>query len=177
MIPSPDHARQRTCLTLRLPGLRRSILSRFLIGLLLVPLAGCAYMQSPSILTTAPPTVAPAPAGSHESKGGFSVLVGAPGQPNSERVLADINAYARQRGFVPEWSAGGTTRSVSGKIMLDVFLRESDLHVMAMLHCVGLSRRYAEDFYRGFNKEYAVRYGEENPIIASDFEPYVRTPL
>ena len=154
-----------------------SIFRNVLAGALLTILAGCDYMQSPSILTTAPPVVASTKGTSHDSRGGFSVLVNAPGQPTAARAAADIGAYAQRRGFVQVSTGAGGTRYVSGKVMLDVFFREEDLHVVARLHCVGLSRRLAEDFYRGFNREYAPQYGEENPIIASDFEPYVRTPI
>ena len=105
------------------------------------------------------------------------MLVDAPGQPSAARAVADIGAYARQRGFVQIAANNEAVRYASGKVLLDVFLRESDLHVIALLHCVGLSRGYAEDFYRGFNREYAPRYGEENPVIANDFEPFVRPPL
>lgn len=156
-----------------------SILRSILAGALCIALAGCssAYWQSPSVLTTAPPSPLPAGAGSHEAKGGFSVLVDAPGQPAAARAVADVGAYAVGRGFVQVSAVDGAARYVSGKITLDVFLRERDLHVVALLHCVGLSRRFAEDFYRGFNREYAPRYGEENPVIASDFEPYVRPAL
>ena len=149
----------------------------FLTGLLLATFTGCTYMESPSILTTAPLSPTPAKGGSHESRGGFSVLVNAPGQPTAVRAAEDIGAYARRRGYVQVSTGAGGTRYVSGKVALDVFFREEDLHVVARLHCVGLSRRLAEDFYRGFNKEYASQYGEENPIIANDFEPYMRTPL
>lgn len=134
-------------------------------------------MQSPSILTTAPPTVAPAKGGSHESLGGFSVLVDAPGQPAAARVVADVGAFAQRRGYVQLSSTATAARYSSGKIVLDVFFREADSHVIAQLHCVGLSRRVAEDFYRDFNREYAPRYGEENPIIATDFAPYSRPAI
>lgn len=154
------------------------ILRRLLTGALCVALAGCTsgYWQSPSILTTAPPPPA-AREGSHESKGGFSVLVDAPGQPTAARAVADIGAFAQRRGFVRVGTFGGAARYASGKVVLDVFFREQDSHVIASLHCVGLSRRFAEDFYRGFNREYAPQYGEENPIIATDFEPFVRAPI
>ncbi len=155
------------------------ILRSLLAGALLAALVGCSsgYWQSPSILTTAPPDPGPARAGSHESRGGFSVLVNAPGQPTAARAAADIGAYARRQGFVQVSTGANGTRYVLGKVALDVFFREEDLHVVARLHSVGLSRRLAEDFYRGFNREYAPQYGEENPIIATDFEPYVRTPI
>ena len=150
----------------------------FLTGMLCAVVAGCssAYWQSPSILTTAPPPSAPRET-SRESKGGFSVLVDAPGQPTAARAVADIGAYAQRHGFVQIAATSEAGRYSSGKVTLDVFLRESDLHGIALLHCVGLSRGYAEDFYRGFNREYAPRYGEENPVIANDFEPFVRPPL
>ncbi len=154
-----------------------SIFRSFLIVPLLAALAGCEYMQSPSILTTAPPTVAPAKGGSRESRGGFSVLVDAPGQPTAARAVADVGAFAQRRGFTSLSSTPTAARYVSGKIALDVFFREQDSHVVAQLHCVGLSRRFAEDFYRDFNREYAPRYGEENPIIATDFAPYSRPAI
>ena len=156
-----------------------SILRLLLTGTLLAVLTGCSseYWQSPSILTTAPPTVAPTKEDSHESRGGFSVLVDAPGQPAAARAVADVGAFAQRRGFAQVSSTPTAARYVSGRIVLDVFFREQDSHVIASLHCVGLSRRVAEDFYRDFNREYAPRYGEEDPIIATDFAPYSRPAI
>ena len=53
---------------------------------------------------------------------------------------------------------------------LDVSFRAADSHVVALLHSFKLSRKFAESFYRDFDKEYAHQYGEEDPIIETDFD-------
>ena len=134
--------------------------------LLLSLLAGCSsgYWQSPSILTTAPPD--PPKQTKHESQGGFSVLVEAPGQPTAARAIRDVGAFAQRHGFVRQ---GNSDRYVSGKITLDVTFRAADSHVVATLHSFGLSRKFAENFYRDFDREYGRQYGDEDPILESDF--------
>ena len=141
-------------------------LRRFVCCLLVWPvvtLAGCAYMESPSILTTAPQD--PPKQKKHEPQGGFAVLVEAPGQPTVARATAAIGAFAQRRGFVRQ----GGARYVAGKIVLDVTFRPADSRVIASLHSFALSRRFVESFYRDFNREYARGYGDENPIIENEF--------
>ncbi len=137
---------------------------RYALLLPLLALAGCAFMQSPSILTSAPPP--PVKEGRHEPQGGFAILVDAPGQPTVARATADIGAFAQRRGFIRQ----GEGRYISGKVVLDVTFRPEDSRVIAALHCFGLSQKFVENFYRDFNREYARGYGEENPIIESDFD-------
>ena len=143
------------------------MIRRFLHGALLLPLlvlAGCQdFLQSPSILTTAPPP--PVKESRHEPQGGFAVLVDAPGQPTVARATADIGAFAQRRGFVRQ----GAERYILGKVVLDVTFRAEDSRVIASLHSFGLSQKFVKDFYRDFNREYAAKYGEENPIIENDF--------
>ena len=150
-------------------------LRRLLPCTLLLPLAalaGCAalssdYWRGPSILTTVPPE--PQKQARRETQGGFTVLVDAPGQPAAARVIADIGAFAQRRGFVRETAQAGAERYVFGQTTLEVAFRSSDSHVVASLHGFRLNRKFVASFYLDFDREYAPRYGDEDPIIESDF--------
>ncbi len=153
-----------------MPALRRLLSCALLLPL--IALAGCAvfssdYWHGPSALGTPPPE--PARQEKRDTQGGFTVLVEAPNQPSASRVLADVGAFAQRRGFVRQAVQPGAERYVSGKIVLDVTFRASDSRVVVSLHSSRLSRKFVEDFYHGFHQEYARQYGDEDPIIESDF--------
>ena len=150
--------------------LRRSFSCLVLCAL--APLAGCQvlssdYWQGPSVLGKAPPD--PPKLAKREPQGGFSVVVDAPGQPTAARAIADIGAFAQRRGFVRVGGSSGAERYVAGKMALDIALRSTDSHVVAALHGPGLSRKFAENFYHDFDREYGRRYGEEDPVFETDF--------
>ena len=151
--------------------------------LALTALAGCAMFssaarQSPSPLSGRPPPQERQE--KHENQGGFTVLVGAPGQPTAARVVADIGAFAQKRGFVRQSTrpapqadplAPVPERYRLGEIVLDVTYRAADLRVSAYLHSFssGLGRKFTDQFCHDFDQEYAGRYGEEDPILESAY--------
>ena len=138
--------------------------------LALASLAGCEMFsgeawQRPSILSSTPPPRAGQE--KHEIQAGFSVLLDDPGRPAPARVIADIGTFARQRGFAPS----APERYVLGSIVLDVSYRSADFHVVAFLHSFSsqLSRKFADQFFQDFDRQYGGRYGEGDPIFENDY--------
>ena len=124
--------------------------------------------KGPSPLS-GPPPPDPVKQEKRDTQGGFTVLVDAPNQPTDARVLADVGAFAQRRGFVRLASQPGVERYVSGNIVLDATFRASDSRVIISLHSSRLSRKFVEGFNRDFHQEYARQYGDEDPIVESDF--------
>ena len=130
--------------------------------LLLVALAGCTeYLGAP------PP---------QETRGGFTVLVDAAGQPTDARVVADIAAFAQRRGFVHQPAT--PERYLLGNIELDVTYDAAHLRVVAFLHTFShqLSHKFIDRFYQDFHQEYAARYGDEDPIFENDYMDDASSP-
>ena len=107
-----------------------------------------------------------------EARGGFSVLVDVPGQPASARVVADIDAFARRRGFAHVGGQPGSEQYREGDIHLDVAYRAANLRVNVYLHGFShrLSRKYADQFYHDFRRQYGPAYGEGETIFQTDYE-------
>ncbi len=147
----------------------------------LVALAGCEafssdYWQSPSVLGKAPP--AQEKPSKLENKGGFVVFVDGPGQPPAARVAADIGAYAQSRGFTRRSAAGAVPeRYVQGAIFLDVAYQPAEHRVSAYLHSAKFNRKLNDEFYQGFDGRYGRSYGEEDPILESDYVDDAGGPL
>ncbi len=122
----------------------------------LAVLSGCTY------LTNIQP---------QETRGGFSVLVDVPGQPASARVVADIDAFARRRGFIHQGGQPGSEQYRLGGIALDVTYRDANLRVNAYLHSFShqLSRKFIDGFYNDFHQQYAASYGEGETIFQTDY--------
>ena len=106
-----------------------------------------------------------------ETRGGFSVLVDVPGQPASARVVADIDAFARRRGFIHQGGQPGSEQYHRGEIVLDVTYRAANLRVNAILHSFShqLSRKFIDQFYNDFHQQYAPAYGEGETIFPTDY--------
>ena len=130
--------------------------ARLLSAALLLSLTGCTY------LTNIQP---------QETRGGFSVLVDVPGQPASARVVADIDAFARRRGFVHQGGQPGSEQYHLGEIKLDVTYRAANLRVNAYLHSFShqLSRKFIDGFYNDFRQQYAPTYGDSETIFQTDY--------
>ena len=145
-------------------------------------LGGCAvtssdFWQSPSILTTRPPP--PPPEAKREIRGGFTVAVDVPGQPTSARVISDIGAFARQRGFVLQGAnPAPPQRYVSGKIILEISYDAAHLRVSAYLHSSGngSDRKLIGQFDADFQEKYAGVYGDQSAISESDYGDNVTGP-
>ncbi len=106
-----------------------------------------------------------------ETRGGFSVLVDVPGQPASARVVADIDAFVRRRGFVHQGGQPGSEQYRLGEIKLDVIYQAANLRVNAYLHSFShqLSRKFIDQFYTAFRQQYAGAYGEGETIFQTDY--------
>ena len=138
----------------------RSCLSCVLL-LALMALAGCR-----SVLNLPP---------AQEPRGGFSVLVGLPDQPTTERVFADVGTFAQEHGFVRlsdssapaldpathQPTAPAPLRYLRGKIGLDVSYDAAHLRVVVSLHSTGSGgdRRFISQFNGGFYQQYVGKYG------------------
>ena len=154
----------------------------------LAPLAGCELFSSdawqrPSPLSSTPPPRAGQE--KHEIQAGFSVLLDDPGRPAPARVIADIGTFARQHGFVRQSARpappvdpatqqplpAAPERYILGNIVLDVAYRPADYHVVASLHSFSsqLSRKFADQFFQNFDREYGGRYGDGDPIFENDY--------
>ncbi len=129
---------------------------RFLLLSLAALVTGCTY------LTNIQP---------QETRGGFSVLVDVPGQPASARVVADIDAFARRRGFVHTGGQPGSEQYHLGEIKLDVTYRAANLRVNAYLHSFShqLSRKFIDGFCNDFRQQYGPAYGESETIFQTDY--------
>ena len=176
-----------------MPALLR-LLSRASL-LSLATLAGCALFsgdawQRPSPLSgPAPPP--PESQARREVQGGFTVLAEAPDYPSAARVAADIEAFAQRRGFVrqtarpaPQFDPAthqplppGPARYRLGGTVLDVAYQPADHRVVASLHSFKLDRKFTDQFYRDFDREYGGRYGEEDPIFENDFGDDASNPF
>ena len=150
-----------------------STLRWFLFRAWLLPLAalaGCSYSpgHGTPLSGTPPPREGQ---GKREILAGFSVLLDDPGRPAPARVIADVGAFAQQRGFVRQSAATATERYVLGNIVLDVGYQAADVRVVASLHSPSsqLSRKFADRFFQDFDREYGGRYGEGDPIFENDY--------
>ena len=150
---------------------------RFLSCALLLPLAAFAGC---SLLPSGPP-----PPQKREVQGGFTVRVDGPGLPGAAGVATDIGAFAQRRGFVRQSAKvasrtdpvtheplpAAPDRYVLGNMVLEVSRQPDDHRVTAYLHGFGRKddRKFIEGFYRGFDHEYAGRYGGEDRISESAY--------
>ena len=119
------------------------------------------------------------------TEGGFSVLADGPGHPSSSQVMADIGAFAQGRGFarqaaLPPPFVDPLTREsvpraperfVRGTLELEVSYQPTTHRVSAYLHDSASSRerKYVRRFYQDYHREFAPRYGAQDPISESAF--------
>ena len=101
------------------------------------------------------------------------MLVDAPGQPDAARVLADVTAFARGRGFGPGNSSPGAAapeRYFLGGIALDITHQSTAFQVVAILHGFSskLDRKFVHQFYQDFRQQYGARYGGEPPMSENE---------
>ena len=150
---------------------------RFLSCTLLLPLATLAGC---SLLPSGPP-----PQQKREIQGGFTVRVDGPGLPAAASVVTDIGSFAQRRGFVRQSSKptpqvdpvtheplpAAPDRYVQGNMVLEVSRQPVDHRVSAYLHGFGRKddRKFIAAFYRGFDQEYAGRYGGADRISESAY--------
>ena len=148
----------------------------------LAPLAGC------SLLPSGPP-----PPQRREIQGGFTVRVDGTGLPAAAGVATDIGAFAQRRGFVRESVKArpqvdpvtheplpvAPDRYVQGNMVLEVSRQPADHRVTAYLHGFGRKddRKFIEGFYRGFNQEFAKRYGGADRISESAYADDSGSPV
>ena len=146
---------------------RRLLSCSFLLPL--AALAGCSLLPG-----------GPAPQEKRYFQGGFSVRVDGPGLPSAKSVAADIGTFAQQRGFVRQSARSAPStdpatheplpappeRYVMGSIVLEVSRQAAERRVSAYLHGSGPEgdRKFIDRFDRGFDQQYAGRYGGTDRI-------------
>lgn len=119
------------------------------------------------------------------TEGGFSVLVDGPDHPASGQVIADIGAFAQNRGFAKQTPYAppfidpltrepvprAPERYTRGTLELEVSYQPTTHRVSAYMHDSATSRerKLVQRFYQDFHKEFAPRYGSRDPISESAF--------
>lgn len=119
------------------------------------------------------------------TEGGFSVLVDGPDHPGATQVESDIGTFAQNRGFarqeaLPPPFVDPLTREAvprapqryaRGTLELEVSYQPTTHRVSAYLHdsTTSRERKTIQRFYQEYHREYAPRYGGNDPISESAF--------